>query len=100
VTVLLVDGAAGAGGAEIIETAIPDQTGNFQMESLRPGPYRLFAIQDFDEDDWGDPKLAAALAAKSVAVDLKESEKRQVELPPITSEEWTAAVERTPAQEN
>jgi hypothetical protein len=86
ITVILVEGTTLAAQAET------DQKGRFRMETLAPGKYRLFAIAGFDEDDWGSPDLAKALARKSVELELKESEKKQVKAPVISEEEWDAAV--------
>lgn len=88
VTVLLVDGVRIAAQAET------DQKGRFRMEKLAPGKYRLFAISEFDEDEWGSPDLAKALAGKSLELELKESEKKQVKVKVIPEEEWDAAVQK------
>ena len=89
VTVILVEGTTLAGIAET------DQKGRFRMETLAPGKYRLFAIAGFDEDEWGSPDLAKALAGKSVELELQESEKNQVNAPVISEEEWDAAVAKS-----
>jgi hypothetical protein len=88
-TVILVDGATIAAQAET------DQKGRFRMEAVAPGKYRLFAIDGFDEDDWGSPELAKALAGKSVELELKENEKKQVKVPAIPEDEWDAAVAKS-----
>jgi hypothetical protein len=69
-----------------------DSSGKFELEWLAPGKYRLFAIEGFDEAPWGSLELAAALREKSLAVELHEGETRQLTLPLISSEEWTAAL--------
>jgi hypothetical protein len=38
--------------------------------------------------------LAAALAAKAVAIDLKSGESRQVMVPVISADEWAAALRK------
>jgi len=88
-TVILVDGTRIAAQAET------DQKGRFQMETVAPGKYRLFAIGGFDEDGWGSPDLVKALAAKSVELELKENEKKQVKVPMISEEEWAAALKKS-----
>ncbi len=87
-TVILVD------GARVIQEARTDQKGRFRISSVAPGKYRLFAIEDFDDDDWGSPELARTLEAKSVQLELKENEKKQVSVPAISSGEWAAALKK------
>jgi protocatechuate 3,4-dioxygenase beta subunit len=89
ITVILVKGTSITGLAET------DQKGRFRMETLAPGKYRLFAIAGFDEDEWGSPDLAKALAGKSLELELQESEKKQVNAPVISEEEWDAAVAKS-----
>jgi len=89
VTVLLVE------GTRIAAQADTDQKGRFHMGTVAPGKYRLLAIDGFDEDQWGSPDLAKALAGKSVELELKESEKKQVRVPVISDEEWAAAVKKS-----
>jgi hypothetical protein len=71
-----------------------DRDGKFELEKMVPGKYRLFAIEGFDEDMWGSPELSAALREKSVAVELRESDEKQVALPLITAEEWDKALRK------
>lgn len=71
-----------------------DQAGQFQLEKMPPGKYRLFAIEGFDEDMWGSPELAAALREKSVVVELQESDKKQVTAPLISAEQWEQALRK------
>jgi hypothetical protein len=89
VTVLLVE------GTKIAAQADTDQKGRFHMGTVAPGKYRLLAIDGFDEDEWGSPDLAKALAGKSVELELKESEKKQVRVPVISDGEWEAAVKKS-----
>ncbi len=86
VTILLVNDRE-----RIEERTHTDQNGQFRMEHAAPGTYRLFAIEQFDVSDW-NPDLAAALAAKSLAVELGDGETKKVTLPLITSQELAAAV--------
>jgi hypothetical protein len=76
-------------------TTPADHTGQFKMDSLAPGRYRFFAIEGLDPDLWGSPELAAALAAKSVAVELRAGESRQLTLPVISAEEWTVGLRKS-----
>ena len=87
-TVILVD------GDRMVQQAGTDQHGRFGISALPPGNYRLFAIEGFDEDNWGSPELRKALESKSVELDLKENEKKQVSLTAISAGEWDAAVRK------
>jgi hypothetical protein len=40
--------------------------GKFQWNSLEPGKYRLYAFEDFDREEWGNPRLAELLPPKSL----------------------------------
>jgi hypothetical protein len=89
ITVVLADGLS------LIQQAGTDQKGRFKLTDVAPGSYRMFAIVGFDEDQWGSPELAKALTGKSVEVEVKESEKKDVTLPVISSDEWEAAVKKS-----
>ena len=85
-TVILVD--EGRDGTPIAHETGTDQKGRFRMPAVPPGKYRLFAIEGFDDDDWGSPELAKVLQAKSVELELKESDKKQVSVTVISAGEW------------
>jgi len=70
------------------------QNGVLKLHPLAPGKYRLFAIEGFDQTLWGSPELAAALAEKSVEVELRPGESRSIKVTPITADEWTAALRK------
>jgi hypothetical protein len=75
-------------------TAAVDHLGKFEVKSLPPGRYRLFAIEGFDENLWGSLELTAALRDKSVAIELHEGEMKSLGISVITSEEWIAALRK------
>jgi hypothetical protein len=93
-TVILAREAAADDEVSIAKHAIADEKGQFKLEAVPPGKYRLFAIQGFDAEVWGSPELAAELASKCVEVDLKENENKSATVRVITSDEWDAAVAR------
>ena len=70
-TVLLTDELG-----HIVGQAGTDQKGRFDVGVVAPGKYRLFAIEDFDASQWGPPAMVKTL--KSIAVELKENEHKQV----------------------
>jgi hypothetical protein len=81
--------------AEVLgDTVKVDAAGQFQIDKMPPGKYRMFAIEGFDDDMWGSPELAAALREKSVVVELRENDEKQVALPLITAEEWDKALRK------
>jgi Carboxypeptidase regulatory-like domain len=71
-----------------------DSAGRFHFDALIPGKYHVLAIEGFDDGPWGSPELFAALAAKSVAVELGEGQKKTVTLPVTSVSEWEAALRR------
>ncbi|HTS30522.1 MAG TPA: carboxypeptidase-like regulatory domain-containing protein [Bryobacteraceae bacterium] len=76
------------------DTVVADHSGTFQLQSLAPGKYRLFAIEGFEEGSWGSLELAAALTEKSYELELHESESKSVAIPVATSDTWTAALRK------
>jgi hypothetical protein len=90
VTVILVDAGNGDDVRIAARTGI-DQKGRFNIPPVPPGKYRLFAIEDFELS----PKALKALAGKSVELELKENEKKQVSVTVISSAEWKAAMKNT-----
>jgi hypothetical protein len=89
VTVVLADGLS------IVLQAGTDQRGRFKLTDVAPGRYRMFAIVGFDEDQWGSAELEKALTGKSVEVEVKENEKKDVTVPVISPDEWEAAVKKS-----
>lgn len=89
-TVILVDKTTA-----IAAEAATDQKGRFELRTLPPGHYRVYAIEGFDDDAWGSPRLAQTLTDKSVEIDLKEGEKKQVRVKVITAGEWKAALKKS-----
>ena len=69
--------------------------GRFHWSSLEPGKYRLYAFEDFDREEWGNPRLAELLASKSLELEIKEGEHRQVVLPLISVAEFQQALEKS-----
>jgi len=84
VTVLVVGEGTG-----IEERAVADQNGHFQLERVAPGKCRLFAVEGFHERGWSS-EVATKLEAKSLAIELADGEKKQVELVLISAAEVSA----------
>jgi hypothetical protein len=66
--------------------------GQFEINSLAPGTYRLYALEDFDRDAWASDEFRKRLASKSSVFELRDAEKRQVHVPLITAREYQAAL--------
>jgi hypothetical protein len=94
VTVVLIDEARA--GPEFLRSrrVVADQSGHFKIEGVRPGQYRLYAIEDFDEDLWNSPALREALAAKSVSIEMREGDQKKIDPKVISAREWAAVVGR------
>jgi hypothetical protein len=92
-TVVAMNEDKSQGEVKSVEITV-DQTGEFGVEWLEPGKYRLFAIEGFDSGVWGSPELAASLAGKSLEVELHEGESESVRVKVITFEEWSAALRK------
>jgi len=68
--------------------------GQFEVKSLAPGKYRLFAFEDFDREDWGNKDLRTLLLPKSVIFELRDGESRPVTVPLIPSGEYQVALRK------
>ncbi len=73
---------------------VADADGKFHWNSLQPGKYRLYAFEDFDRAEWGNPRLAELLAAKSLEFQIKEDEHRRVVVPLISVADLQQAWEK------
>lgn len=96
-----VNGKSGAVTTIVLEeTGNPNHTrrahttrnGAFHIEGIKPGKYRVYAVEGFEEEYWGSAELATALP--SAAVELGEDETGFVTVPLVTADQWSAAVER------
>ncbi len=68
--------------------------GQFEINPLAPGKYRLYALEDFDREAWGSDDLRNRLASKSSLIELHDGEKRQATVPLISVKEYQAALAR------
>jgi hypothetical protein len=85
VTVLLI--AANDGS---LREATADQEGRFKLDSLAPGKFRVCAIEDYD-DNW---RAEFKTSLKGVDVELAEGERKQIEVPLVTAEEWATIMRK------
>jgi hypothetical protein len=61
--------------------------GAFQIKQLPPGHYHAYALEQIDYGQFENPDFLKQLESKGVEVDVKENEKKQIQLPLITEDE-------------
>ncbi len=83
--VLLPDPAREDGSG--VEARQADENGSFTFKELTPGSYRAFAFQEIDRNVLGNPAFVKAIAAKGTLIELKEGDRKKVELPLIPAGE-------------
>ncbi len=64
-----------------------DEYGRFQFQGLRPGKYRLYAWEEFEAGAQFDPDVTAPFQARSLAVEVAEGERKEVEVARISADE-------------
>jgi hypothetical protein len=70
----------------LYQLAATDGNGRFQFEGVRPGKYRLYAWEDFEEGAQFDPGVTAPFQARSVAIEVKEGERKEVAVTRISAD--------------
>ncbi len=68
---------------ELYKQAVTDDRGQFDLPSVPPGAYRVFAWKDIEPGAWFDPEFLKPHAAQSVPVTIEENATAQVKLPGI-----------------
>jgi hypothetical protein len=63
-----------------------DETGAFQMDTLTPGEYKLYAFEDLEAGAWLDPSFLKAYESRGTPVELKPGDKAEVVLQAISTE--------------
>ena len=56
--------------------ARPDTAGRFTFRQLPAGDYRLTAVTDVEQGEWFDPAFLEQLLNASIAVSLRDGEKK------------------------
>ena len=67
---------------QVVET----ENGHFQMQGIRPGKYRLYAWEEIEPGAYLDPQFLTPHQADSMAVEVTENERKEVELKRIPVE--------------
>jgi hypothetical protein len=61
------------------------QTGTFTIKNVAPGRYRAYAFEELKRDQMDNPDFVKQIESKGVEVELKENDKKQVQLTLIPS---------------
>jgi hypothetical protein len=72
-------------GNERIYSSEPDQNAMFSKKELPPGKYHALAVEGVDYMAMGNPDLRKELASRGVEVELKENEKKSLQLQVLTA---------------
>jgi hypothetical protein len=62
----------------LYQTAETGEGGVFQFKNIRPGKYRVYAWEELEPGSYMDPQVTAPYAARSVAIEVAENEKKSV----------------------
>jgi hypothetical protein len=63
----------------------PDQNQAFSEKELPPGAYRVVAVEGLNPMSLGNPDLRKELASRGTEIELKENEKKRIQLPVVTA---------------
>ncbi|MBV9224058.1 MAG: hypothetical protein JOY85_08515, partial [Acidobacteriaceae bacterium] len=61
--------------------------GSFSMTGVPPGHYRAYALEAIDSEQTQNPDVLKPLEQKGTDVEVKENERKQIQLPFISSDE-------------
>ncbi len=68
--------------------ASPDQNGAFAFRSVPPGHYRAYAFETANSIALGNPQVLEAFQSKGVEFEVKENEKKDIQLKIIPSDDF------------
>jgi len=77
-----------------IESSNANQNGTSTLKNIPPGHYRAYAIEDFNYGAMQNPDVQKQLEGKGTEVELKENDKKQIQLPIITSDDMQQILAR------
>jgi hypothetical protein len=75
----------------LYQLAETDENGRFQFQGLRPGKYRLYAWEEFEDGAQFDPDVTGPFEARSVAIEVAEGARKEVAVTRISVDEMEAA---------
>ena len=85
--IVLVPDVLRADGSGILR-ANPDQTGAFAFRSVPPGHYRAYALESASVMSLDNPQVLDALQSKGTEVEVKENDKKDIQLKIIPSDDF------------
>lgn len=65
---------------------VTDQNGRFLLRGILPGTYRIFSWASADDFDWYDPEQLKPYESRGVSIELKEGDRKTVQLTVIETE--------------
>jgi hypothetical protein len=71
----------------LYQLAETGENGSFQFQGLRPGKYRLYAWEEFEEGAQFDSDVTAPFQARSLTIEVKEGERKEVAVTRISVDE-------------
>jgi hypothetical protein len=64
-----------------------DQTGAFAIRQVPPGHYRAYAFEDVNMNELQNPDLLKQLETKGSDIEVKENDRKQIQLPVISADD-------------
>ncbi len=71
-----------------------NQDGDFSVKQVPPGVYRAYAFEDMKVDELQNPDILRELGSRGVELDLRENDKKQLQLTMIPAEEMKQILAR------
>jgi hypothetical protein len=85
-SILLVPDVLNADGSGVRTTGA-DQNGSFSLKQVPPGHYRAYAVEQMNMGQLQNPDLLKQLESKGTEVEVKENDKKQVQLSVTSADE-------------
>ena len=98
--IMLVPDTLNADGSGI-RFGSTNSSGGFTMAGVPPGHYRAYALEEVNLSEMQNPEILKQLEQKGTDVEVKENDKKQIQLPLISSDELQQLLARagiTPEQ--
>jgi hypothetical protein len=91
--ILLVPDTLNADGSGIHFGSM-NNNGSFTMTGVPPGHYRAYALEELNYNDVQNPEVLKQLEQKATDVEVKENDKKQIQLPLISSDDFQQLLTR------
>jgi len=62
-----------------------NQVDSFTIKNITPGHYRAYALENVNTNELQDPDVLKQLESKATEVEIKENDRKQIQLPLISS---------------